>query len=264
MKRKRAPGGGRKPKGAFSGLTSPLSIRMPPEMRKELESAAKKKGWSLTQELLWRLRVSLSKEQETRRDPATRAVCHLISEMGDKIHKRIPLEWRRNPFLFRAFKIGVANLLDELEPPGEIQSPIDRNTLTESTYWLTELYRTPETIANDAARETLTSLYYAREMSEQDKQLLRSVNIPGAPGYGEQVVGMLESEFYSMSAVRRDLGIDVDNPPSLPQFEMKALRERQLALRKPKEPQSMRGHVRRRRDLELKPKTTKPGDKGND
>ena len=264
MKRKRAPGGGRKPKGAFSGLTSPLSIRMPPEMRKELESAAKKKGWSLTQELLWRLRVSLNKEQEARRDPATRALCHLISVMGEKIYKRIPLEWRRNPFLFRAFKIGVANLLDELEPPGEIQSPIDPNTLTESTGWLIELYRTPETIANDATRETLASLYYAREMSEQYRQHLRSVNIPGAPGYGEQVVEMLEFEFYSMSAARRDLGIDVDNPPPPPQFEMKALREQKLAIGKPKEPQSMKGHVRRRRDLELKPKTTEPGDNGND
>ena len=263
MKRKRGPGGGRKPKGAFSGLTSPLSIRMPPEMRKELESAAKKKDWSLTQELLWRLRVSLNKEQESRRDPTTRAICHLISVMGEKIHGRIPLEWRRNPFLFRAFKIGVANLLDELEPPGEIQSPIDRNTLTESTYWLIELYRTPETVANDAARETLTSLYYSREMSEQNKQFIRSVNIPGAPGYGEQVVEMFESEFYSMSAVRRDLGVDADNPPPLPQFEMKAL-EQKVALGKAKEPHSMKGHVRRTRDLELKPKTTKPGGKGND
>ena len=263
MKRKRAPGGGMKPKGAFSGLTSPLSIRMQPEMRKELEASAKKKGWSLTQELLWRLRASLSKEREARRDPATRALCFLISEMAKKIYAPIPLEWHRNPFLFSAFTIGVANLLRELEPPGEIQSPIDRNTLTESTYWLIELYRTPETIANDAARETLTSLYYAREMSEQNKQLVRSVNIPGAPGYGEQVVEMLEFEFYSMSAARRDLGIDVDNPPPLQQFEMKALREQKLALGKPKGPRSMKGHGRRR-DLELRPKTTKSGGNSND
>jgi hypothetical protein len=52
------------------------------------------------------------------------------------------------------------------------------------------------------------SLYYSRAIAEHDKQLLRTVNIPGAPGYGEQVVEMLESEFYSMSAARRDLGID--------------------------------------------------------
>jgi hypothetical protein len=251
MKQKRAPGGGRKPKGAFSGLTSPLSIRMPPDMRKELESASKKKGWSLTQELLWRLRVSLNKQQEVRRDPATRAICYLISRMGEKIHKRIPLEWRRNPFLFRAFKIGVANLLDELEPPGEIQSPIDQGTLTESTY--VDLYRTPETIANDAARETLTSLYYTREMPESQKQAIRSLSLPGEPKYGEQLVELLESDFYSESAARRDLGIDVDSPPPLPQFEMKALREQKLGLGKPKEPQI--------HDLGLKPKTTKPGDK---
>jgi hypothetical protein len=237
--RKRAPGGGRKPKGVFSGLTSPLSIRMPPEMRKELESAAKKKGWSLTQELLWRLRVSLNKGQEARGDPATRAICHLISIMEEKIHKRIPLEWRRNPFLFRAFKIGVANLLDELEPTGEIQSPIDRNALTESTYWLMDLYRTPETIANDAARETLTSLYYTQEMPEWQKQAVRSWALPGEPNYGEQLVELLESGFYSMSAARRDLGIDIKNPPPLPQFEMKALRANKKArLGKSKEPQS--------------------------
>ena len=55
LKRKRAPGGGRKPKGAFSKLTSPLSLRMPSDMRDELEAAAKASGKSVSQELLRRL-----------------------------------------------------------------------------------------------------------------------------------------------------------------------------------------------------------------
>ena len=54
-KRKRAPGGGRQPSGAFSKLTSPLSLRMPADMRDELEAAAKASGKSLSQELLRRL-----------------------------------------------------------------------------------------------------------------------------------------------------------------------------------------------------------------
>src|SRR6516165_455129 len=55
MARKRAPGGGRKPKGA-APMRSQLTIRMPDDLRTELEAAARKRGHNLTDELLWRLR----------------------------------------------------------------------------------------------------------------------------------------------------------------------------------------------------------------
>ena len=52
---KRAPGAGRKPRGEFDQLTSPFSLRMPEDLREQLEAAAEKSGRSASQELLRRL-----------------------------------------------------------------------------------------------------------------------------------------------------------------------------------------------------------------
>ena len=45
--RKRAPGGGRKPSGPFAQNAAQLTIRMPTEMRGQLEAAAQRRGRSL-------------------------------------------------------------------------------------------------------------------------------------------------------------------------------------------------------------------------
>ena len=48
----RAKGAGRKAIGEFSEVSSPLSIRMRPEMRTELESVARASGRSVSEEVL--------------------------------------------------------------------------------------------------------------------------------------------------------------------------------------------------------------------
>src|SRR5437899_2314055 len=79
-RRKRAKGGGRKPKGPFSELTSQLSIRMPKSMREELVSAAQASGKGLSQELLDRLSNTFDRDRENARDPDMRALSFLIAE----------------------------------------------------------------------------------------------------------------------------------------------------------------------------------------
>ena len=124
MARKRAPGGGRKPIG--SAAARPLTIRMDDDMRRQLEAAVGRqkvskpqKTWNLSQEILWRLRVSLHDEhEEERRDPALRALCFLIERLTHHIVGPVPAHWRSDLFLYRAFKIAVHQLLDALEPPG--------------------------------------------------------------------------------------------------------------------------------------------------
>ena len=122
-KRKRAPGGGRKPKGEFAGLPSPLSVRMPADMRAQLEAAARRSGRSMSQEVLRRLNSSLSRERNEAGDRATRALCFLISSLAYAVHWNMP-NWRSDRFLFRAVKIGIGKLLDALpEPTGEMETP---------------------------------------------------------------------------------------------------------------------------------------------
>jgi hypothetical protein len=123
MVRKRARGGGRKPKGPIAARAQ-LTVRMPDDLRSELEAAAQRRGRNLTDELLGRLRASFARERDRQRDPPLRAWCFLISELASYIHYETP-NWHKNPFWFRAFKLGVAGLLDALEPRGEVRPPKD-------------------------------------------------------------------------------------------------------------------------------------------
>jgi hypothetical protein len=127
MARKRAPGGGRKPRGAFSQLAATLSIRMPADMRAKLEASAARrpgKGWVLTQEILHRLQRTFDRERDERRDPASRALCYLLAQVIATVALNVkPREWRSDPFAFRTMKLAFNQILDALEPPGEIKAP---------------------------------------------------------------------------------------------------------------------------------------------
>ena len=217
-KRKRAPGGGRKPSGPFRHSAAQLTVRMPDDMRARLDAAAKKKGWSLSQELLWRLRVSFEKENyRDRRDPATRALCFLIAETAQRVRIGIPVEWHRNPFLFRAFKLAVAALLDRLEPAGSAKSPVPEFSKVLKPHELQligDRWKTPETAAAEAAKSTLISLCLPAHDVEDVKTRLRGLNFPERPNLSEELIKEFEGEFYVMANARRDLGIDEPKGPN--------------------------------------------------
>ena len=59
VKRKRAPGAGRKPKGEFAGKTATVTTRIMPDTREALEAAALASNRSLSQELELRLSTSI-------------------------------------------------------------------------------------------------------------------------------------------------------------------------------------------------------------
>src|SRR5215469_17778158 len=79
--RKRAPGGGRKPGGEFRNLTAVMSLRMPQDLRDQLEKARQASGRTLSQELLWRAKMSFDRDRHLSRDRALRAFCFLFSEL---------------------------------------------------------------------------------------------------------------------------------------------------------------------------------------
>src|SRR5262249_316696 len=103
------------------------------DMRGELEAAAKANGTNISQELLRRLESSFNRDREKAGDPAMQALCFLIAEVaqqtagmstsedrklagvaqqtaGKSTSEERKLEWRTNPFYFRAFKIAVGKL----------------------------------------------------------------------------------------------------------------------------------------------------------
>jgi hypothetical protein len=195
-KRRRAPGGGRKPKGAFKNLASPLSIRMPADMRSELEAAAKANGSSVSQELLRRLQNSFNRDRDKARDPAMQALCFLIAETAQQTSGLNNLDWRTNPFYFRAFKIAVGKLLDALEPKGTIEPPLDMQFDTSEDsgpleHEFLKSFRDPELRGTYAARSVWASLrnvpLHTREEDRANKERLRELS---ESAYWREAYGM--------------------------------------------------------------------------
>jgi hypothetical protein len=220
MVQKRAPGGGRKPKGPIAAR-SQLTVRMPDDLRIALEANVarrqkRKPNWNLTEEVLGRLYWSYRQQREERRDPYMRAIGALISAIAEDVHKRRSLSsvWHRDPFLFRAFKHGVAKLLDALDPPGEAKSPLNIKALREEPekmLWqkMADWYETPEALGNTAAESLLRELYRRLPLHPDWGPELRKMDAehPEFDGMGEAIAENLEETFYSMSNIRRVLGI---------------------------------------------------------
>jgi hypothetical protein len=124
---------------------------MPDELRAELEASAKRRGRGISDELIGRLLASFSREREDKLDPTTRALNFLFSKLAWEAHRGFRGKWHQNPFMFRAFKLAVAKLLDALEPSGEMRSPFDEGFP----------YKTPEKLAQAAVDLTLSSLFFS-------------------------------------------------------------------------------------------------------
>jgi hypothetical protein len=132
MKRKRAPGGGRKSR---AGPTSSLTFRIPDDMRQQLESEAAAKNATVSERLLWHLSRSFNRQREEERDPALQGLLLLIARLAEQItggelmpdkgvRSAMRREWRTDLFNFRAFKAAVNKLLDALDEPPASEDPL--------------------------------------------------------------------------------------------------------------------------------------------
>jgi hypothetical protein len=135
-------------------MRSQVGVRMPDDLRAELEASAKRRGRGISDELIGRLVASFSREREDKLDPTTRALNFLFSKLAWEAHRDFREKWHQNPFIFRAFKLAVAKLLDALEPSGEMQSPFEER-------FERFPYKTPETLAQAAVDLTLSSLFFS-------------------------------------------------------------------------------------------------------
>jgi hypothetical protein len=209
MARKRAPGGGRKPSAHTP--RAQLTIRMSDEMREQLESAARERDWTLTDELLLRLRVSFHRERDESRQPAMRALCFLIAELADHIvgpsvargKSEVRFyDWRSDPFFYRAFKIAVGRLLDALEPPGPIkayQITAKQGELDPYMKHYLASFKSPEARAEYSVGYILTALREAPHQTAERREEQR------------KLVGMhpvLMREFYGMPDAAKDLVVE--------------------------------------------------------
>jgi hypothetical protein len=179
---------------------------MPDEMRAELVAAANERGrpgWTLTDELLLRLRQSFVRDVEQRRQPALHALCFLIGKIAETL-PLVPIEEgsdHLDPFWFASFRLAVGKLLDALQPPGEVRQPVLPPELLSLGV---NMFSCPDRVAKIAASSVLTEL--ARpEPPALKVPLSMAPNMlrPAARRFHNQE----ERNFYSMIRARADLGL---------------------------------------------------------
>jgi hypothetical protein len=196
---------------------------MPDDLRTQLEAVAAAQGRSLTQEMIGRLKESLARERIDRQDPAMRALCFLFQDLAERIHLRQPeirpdFKWHRNPFMFRTFKLAVAQLLDALEPTGDIRPPgRARTEKTAPDFYsvfkpVADAFKTPESAATYVVTLTLESLFRPRRVTEEDESTMRRVQQKlneerGWSGQTDYLVEEWKREYFAMDRAGRDLGV---------------------------------------------------------
>lgn len=218
-RKKRRPGGGRKPQGEVSGLRSVMSFRLPTEMRDELAKAAQASGNSVTQEVLSRLGRSFKEDRKNYRDPATKALCFLFSDLAENTHMGTP-NWRADPYLFRAFTVAVPKLLAALQPPGKPQTPRllkallaalstdDPMNKTKSSKAMRErcarMMKSPEALAGVAVDATLSAFFRPSQRHKEWEPWREEIDAKTA-GFFSEILRHQKNTYYGMEAAKRDL-----------------------------------------------------------
>jgi hypothetical protein len=129
-KRKRAPGGGRKPKGPFTGNTERFNVRCTPAIKDKLEIEASNNKRSLPQEIQARLQHTLDDDADKSRDPAAAALLWMVEYTAGQFRRGmgdLPA-WRTDPGEFEGFKAALNRVLERLRPPGDAEKALARTT----------------------------------------------------------------------------------------------------------------------------------------
>jgi hypothetical protein len=108
QRRKRAPGAGRKPKGEFAGKSATVTTRIMLDTRKALEEAARASNRSLSQELEFRLRMSLRRPTKAQR--RNEALGYAIMYVAEEIEKCTGRSWLEDPFTGLALLHAIEQL----------------------------------------------------------------------------------------------------------------------------------------------------------
>src|SRR5436190_20191158 len=109
-------GKGPRPKGEYAGKSSVFSTRIRPDLRKNLERAAKASGRSLSQEVEHRLRRSFVEDEKVAEAFGDRRTYRLMRLMSDAIQLSQNEEndghWLDDPFRFRIALAAMRSVVE--------------------------------------------------------------------------------------------------------------------------------------------------------
>jgi hypothetical protein len=134
LKRKRAPGGGRKPQGP-TRKESMLQARIPDDLLARLDRSAAENGRSRSLEAHVRLQESFDLPARMQKDwgaPDVRDLVRLISRVVRSVHTSAgahpfeeagDLAWHRNAWTHAAVETAIMTLLASYKPAGVVDPP---------------------------------------------------------------------------------------------------------------------------------------------
>ena len=201
-KKKRAPGGGRKPSGDIHGKSSTLSTRITAETRRALETERKATGLSISQIAERLMMVGLREKRARERNDPVRALCYIVAELSGLICNmksedgKPAFDWRTDPFMFRAYQLAIQGFMDTIAPPGDVVSPaVAQPVLATSTFW--GPHDSPEKRAEWAVT-VLTALYQTSRGDAKASDVL-GFNVPA------DMETAMERDLYGMAQARAAL-----------------------------------------------------------
>jgi hypothetical protein len=186
-KRKRAPGGGAKPKGPFPGKSATLTTRITPDTRAELKRSASEQNRSLSQEVEFRLRDFAKQNQ---RPPHIRSLADAISLLVATVELRTGKRWSNDCFTADAVQQAVSAFMLKITPQSAGQPLIPEKL----ERWLERLPSLREALRSPLALGELV----ADELMYQ---------ISNAPLNAQEAPGLTFPAPEGLSRIRRDLRI---------------------------------------------------------
>ena len=201
MVKRRAPGGGRKPKSPRERKGIQLQLRIDDSLRATLEAQGRVSGGMSAVALRW-LGEGYHAERERKRDKRMRALCYVIAEIAStvcsfKYEGDTPaLDWRTNPFAFETLKLVIIKFLDEIKPKGKIKSPAKEYPVLEDHLNPWGPHSTPTKRADDVAEIILHNFFNAKQF---DVEKMFGV------GLDDKTRASLQHAVYGMSDAQKDL-----------------------------------------------------------
>jgi hypothetical protein len=134
--KKRAAGGGRKPKGPISGNAGWLQARITVDLHERLKRAADENERSVSQEAQVRLKESFDLPAELQKAwgaPHVKALAQLISRVVRSVETSAgeapfaveagELAWHRDPYTHAAVVVAINTILAHYKPTGAVKVP---------------------------------------------------------------------------------------------------------------------------------------------
>jgi hypothetical protein len=162
-KRKRRPGGGRKPGGEFPGKYAAFTTRLQPETRRALdEAAARSKYGSVSATAEFILKQGLKKPSG---EPRNLALACAVALLAERIERATGQSWRQDKFTGWALRYAVEALLFHLAPTAEGEpaaTPAVEKSAEKMPPEFAERFRRPAGLGHTLAFNMILELEQAR------------------------------------------------------------------------------------------------------